>query len=471
MNNIRVMKFGGTSVGSAQRIAAAAAIVKDFGTSQPTVVVVSAMSGVTDLLVRSAQAAARGEIADLDANLAALHQRHRQAAEELLPSAAREKYDQAAGRILAELETTCRGVSQLGYCPARANDVIIGCGERLSTPLLSAAIEQLGVAAQDVEATSFLVTDANFGEAAPLMEPSAPRGKAVLLPILEKKIVPVVTGFIGATAAGAPTTLGRGGSDYSASLVAACLDAAEVWIWTDVEGIFSADPNLVPEARALRSVTYQEAAELSFYGAKVLHPKTLAPLADRGIPVYIKNSFEPAKTGTLITKNGHSSGGRAVTALKNVVMITIESRGELSAVQLIGRACTVLGLEDIDVLMLSQASREESFCFAVNKRDKELVLRRLSETFHLELTHGYISQFDVQEGVGVLALVGSGMRGAVGMAGKLFAALADQNVNILAIAQGSSETNISVIVQESALASGVRAVHQALVDSNELQPA
>ncbi len=465
------MKFGGTSVGDAQRIASAAAIVKDYGADRPTVVVVSAMSGVTDLLVRNAQAAAHGDASQLEANLSALRKRHREAAEALLPAPALETYIAATERILSDLETTCKGVLQLGYCPARANDVIIGCGERLSTPLLSAVIAQLGVPAQAVEATSFLVTDANFGEAAPLLDASAPRGQALLLPLLEKGIIPVVTGFIGATMAGAPTTLGRGGSDYSASLVAACLDAAEVWIWTDVEGIFSADPNLVPEARALRSVTYQEAAELSFYGAKVLHPKTLAPLADRGIPVYIKNSFAPAKTGTLITKNGHGSGGRAVTALKNVVMITIESRGELSAVQLIGRAFTVLGLEDVDVLMLSQASREESFCFAVNHRDKETVLRRLGETFHLELTHGYISQPNVQEGVGVLALVGSGMRGSVGMAGKLFSALAGEGINILAIAQGSSETNISVIVEETALASGVRAVHRMLVDSHELQPA
>ena len=214
---------------------------------------------------------------------------------------------------------------------------------------------------------------------------------------------------------------GRGGSDYSASIAAACLNAAEVWIWTDVEGIFSADPNLVPEARALVSVTYQEAAELSFYGAKVLHPKTLAPLADRGIPVYIKNSFAPEKAGTLITRNGHGSGGRAVTSLKGVVLITLESRGELSAVHLIGRAFTVLGLDEVDVLMLSQASREESFCFAIHSRDREMVLRRLQETFHLELKHGYILPPHVLDGMGVLALVSSGMRGAVGIAERLLA--------------------------------------------------
>lgn len=463
------MKFGGTSVGSAQRIAAAAVIVKDYSVGFPTVVVVSAMSGVTDLLVRTGQMAARRDEAGVNENLAALRKKHHDAAAELLPPSAREAYHAAAERIFAELENTLQGVLRLGHCPARSNDVVIGCGERLSTPLLAAAIVQLGVKAEPVEATSFLVTDENFGEAAPLMEPSIARGEEVLLPLLNKGIVPVVTGFIGVTAGGAPTTLGRGGSDYSASIAAACLHAAEVWIWTDVEGIFSADPNLVPEASALASVTYQEAAELSFYGAKVLHPKTLAPLADRGIPVYIKNSFAPEKTGTLITRNGQGSGGRAVTSLKGVVLITVESRGELSAVQLIGRAFTVLGLDDIDVLMLSQASREESFCFAVNRRDQETVLRRLQETFHLELKHGYILPPHVQESMGVLALVGSGMRGAIGMAERMFAALASERINVAAIAQGSSETNISVVIEESSLATGVRAVHRALVESKQLQ--
>jgi aspartokinase/homoserine dehydrogenase 1 len=463
------MKFGGTSVGGAQRIAAAATIVKDYSAGRPTVVVVSAMSGVTDLLVRNAQLAARGDEAGVDVNLATLRQRHYEASAELLQPAGRDAYKITAERIFGELENTLQGVLRLGHCPARANDAIIGCGERLSTPLLAATVAQLGIPVEPVDATSFLVTDENFGEAAPLMEPSMVRGKEVLLPLLKQGVVPIVTGFIGTTLGGAPTTLGRGGSDYSASIAAACLDAAEVWIWTDVEGIFSADPNLVPEARALASVTYQEAAELSFYGAKVLHPKTLAPLADRGIPVYIKNSFAPEKTGTLITRNGQGSGGRAVTSLKGVVLITIESRGELSAVQLIGRTFTVLGLDDIDVLMLSQASREESFCFAIHRRDQETVLRRLQETFHLELKHGYILPPHVQEGMGVLALVGSGMRGAVGVAERLFAALAHEHINVAAIAQGSSETNISVVIEEAALASGVRAVHRALVDSKQLQ--
>ncbi len=465
MAGLRVMKFGGTSVGDASRLAASAELVKQFGKTQPTVVVTSAMAGITNLLVDCAHAASRGGSEHLQKNLATLRARHLETAEKLLPAPALKAFTAAAEKIFAEVENTCEGAVRLGHCPPRAQDAIIGCGERLNTLLLTAAVEQAGVKAEAVEATSFLVTDSNFGEAAPLMELSIPRGKQVLGPLLERGIVPIVTGFIGATADGTPTTLGRGGSDYSASLVAACLDATECWIWPDVEGIFLADPVLVPEAPALSAVTYQEAAELSFYGAKVLHPKTLAPLADRAIPVFIKSSFAPEKPGTLITRDGSGLGGRAVTALKGAVLITVESRGELGAQLLIGRAFSVLGLDRIELLMLSQASREESFCFAVHLRDADAVLSRLQEIFALELAHGYIEPLRVQEKMGVLAIVGSGMRGTVGVAGKFFSALAAQGINIAAIAQGSSETNISVVVAESALPAGVRAIHKALLEN------
>lgn len=465
MDAIRVMKFGGTSVGDAQRLAAAAELVREYGAGRPTVVVVSAMEGITDLLMRGAQAAARGAVQEMENTLEVLRSRHREAAETLLPPSAGEAFAAAARQIFGEVENTCEGVSRLGHCPPRALDAVLGCGEKLSTLLLAACLEESGISARAVDATSFLVTDNNFGEAVPIMEASTTRARQALLPLLDRGVVPVVTGFIGATREGAPTTLGRGGSDFSAALVAACLNAAEVWIWTDVEGIFSADPALVPEARAIPAVTYQEAAELSFYGAKVLHPKTLAPLADRDIPVFIKSSFAPRKPGTRIGRNGGAPGGRAVTALPGAVLITVESRGELGAVHLIGRAFTVLAHDRVDVLMLSQSSREESFCFAVNRRDAEAVLRRLEEAFVVELAHDYIRPIRVQERMGVLALVGSGMRGTVGIAGKLFGALAAEGINVVAIAQGSAETNISVVVEEAGLAAAVRAVHGALLET------
>src|SRR5258706_1397388 len=243
MDNLRVMKFGGTSVSDAQRIAAAADIVKKQGAGKPTVVVVSAMAGITNLLVSCAQAAARGAAKELRKNLDTLRHRHEEAAKGLLDPAAQKSVGTSVAAILAEVENTCEGVSRLGHCPPRASDSIVGAGERLSTLLLAAALEKAGVPSKAEEATAFLITDANFGEAAPLMEHLIPKGRERLLPLLEKRVVPVVTGFIGATVDAAPTTLGPGGSEFSAPLLAACLDAAEAWKWTDWEGTFGADRN------------------------------------------------------------------------------------------------------------------------------------------------------------------------------------------------------------------------------------
>jgi len=469
------MKFGGTSVGNAERIVATAALIAETATadpSRPTVVVVSAMSGVTDLLARAAGAAAAGSTAEMEASLAAIGERHLEAARSLLGSQQRDAFETAAVEIFGEVENTCEGIARLGHCPDRALDAVLGCGEKLSALLVAAVLNQSGTPARALDATTLVVTDDNFGEATPLLEPTVQKLRAAVPPLLEAGVVPVITGFIGATSEGAPTTLGRGGSDYSATLIAACLDAVDVIIWTDVEGIFSADPNLVPNARVLPAVTYQEAAELSYYGAKVLHPKTLAPLVERAILVWTKSSFKPHRPGTVIAPRGTfgldsgGSGARAVTALKQAVFLTVESSGQLSAVQIMSRAFAVLAHDRVDLLMVSQASREESFCFAVQQRDAFQVQRRLEEAFAVELAHGYL-RIRAQTGVGIVALVGSGMRGTVGIAGKLFGALAAERINVIAIAQGATETNISVAVDEAALAAAVRAIHAALLEAPE----
>jgi len=475
MENLVVMKFGGTSVGNAERITAAAGLIAEAaGSGRPVVAVVSAMAGVTDLLVLAARAAAAGRSEEMEQNLGRLRGRHSEAAAALLDEERRLAFEAAALQVIGQVENTCEGISRLAHCPARAMDAVSGCGEKLSALLVAACLEQNGQAARALDATALLVTDDNFGEATPLPEPTTQRLRQAVFPLLEAGVVPVITGFIGATADGAPTTLGRGGSDYSATVIAAGLGAAEVIIWTDVEGIYSADPNLVPGSRVLPAVTYQEAAELSYYGAKVLHPKTLAPLAERGIPVWTRSSFRPESQGTVITRRGAlpdgvngGPGARAVTALKQAVLITVESSGQLSVISIMARALAVLAHERIDLLMLSQASREESFCFAVSERDAAEVRARLEETFALELAHGYLRPLRVQSGIAILALIGSGMRGTVGVAGKLFGALSKERINIIAIAQGATETNISVAVDDAALVAAVRAVHGALLENPE----
>jgi bifunctional aspartokinase / homoserine dehydrogenase 1 len=305
------------------------------------------------------------------------------------------------------------------------------------------------------------VTDAVFGNAAPLMDATREKARAKLLPMLEAGILPVITGFNGATQDGRPTTLGRGGSDFSASILASALDAAELWIWTDVDGIMTADPRIVRDCAVLDRVTYREAAELAYNGAKVLHPRTLAPLVGREIPVWSKNSFAPEKPGTMIVpKIEASSGARAVTSLASVALISIEPASSvLNGTQVMGKALDALGRANIEVLMLSSSSYRQSFCFLVRTQELPLALEALKSALALELEHGYLRPLDVDENVGLLAVVGEGMQGTPGLAGRIFTAISREKINIIAIAQGSNELTIAIVVHKEGLEKAVRAVH------------
>jgi aspartate kinase len=282
-----------------------------------------------------------------------------------------------------------------------------------------------------------------------------------LRPLLDKCVTPIVTGFNGATADGRPTTLGRGGSDFSASVLASALDAAELWIWTDVDGIMSADPRLVSEVKVLNEVTYAEAAELAYAGAKVLHPRTLAPLVDRKIPVWSKNSFNPTYPGTRIgPKLNGPLGPRAVTSMASVALISLEpASAAMSGTRLMARALSALSACNAEVLTLSSSSYRQSFCFLIRQDELEHVIEHLEEELALELAHGYVHPIEVDRNVGLLAIVGEGMRGTPGLAGRIFTAISREKINIIAIAQGSSELTIAVVVRKDGLERAVRAVH------------
>jgi aspartate kinase len=307
-----------------------------------------------------------------------------------------------------------------------------------------------------------VVTDAVFGNASPLMDPTRQKAREKLGPLLDRSVIPVITGFNGATADGRPTTLGRGGSDFSASILATALDAAEVWIWTDVDGIMSADPRLVPEAVVLDEVTYAEAAELAYNGAKVLHPRTLAPLVDKGIPVWSKNSFAPEKPGTkIVPVIARATGARAVTSLAKVALISLEpASAEISGVHLMARALDAVARVNVEVLALSSSSYRQNFCFLVRAEELELTVRSLEAALALELAHAYVQPLHVDNNVGLLAVVGEGMQGKPGLAGRIFTAISRENVNIIAIAQGSSELTIGIVVRRDGLEKAVRAVHR-----------
>ena len=291
-----VMKFGGTSVGTGERIANVARLTQRAmeKTGEAPVVVVSAMNGVTNSLRRGAETAAAGDQETFRLIRRELQERHFQAISECVTDVELARGLRAeVSELLYGFEILCQSIYTLGELTPRGMDAVSGLGERLSARVVAAAMRSLGVKAQMVEATEIIITDDQFGAAVPLFEETIPRVRARLLPLIQEKIVPVVTGFIGATRQGVPTTLGRGSSDYSATILGRCLLAQEVWIWTDVDGVMTADPRIVPDARTLPTISYGEVAELSFFGAKVLHPMTMQPVAQMDIPVRVLNSFNP----------------------------------------------------------------------------------------------------------------------------------------------------------------------------------
>ena len=462
MNSLLIMKFGGTSVGSAARMKIACDLISAEAARRPVVAVVSAMSKITDLLLDTTRHAEGGDQPGVDQGLELLETRHHAAARDLVPPAELARVESALDEIIADFRRIVNGMLMLAYRPPRAVDEAIAVGERLSAVLISEHLLSRGILAEAVNASTAIVTDALFNNASPLMAATQEKASARILPLLNAGIVPIVTGFNGATADGRPTTLGRGGSDFSASILAAALNAAELWIWTDVDGIMTAAPRLVPAARILDEITYSEAAELAYAGAKVLHPRTLAPLVERGIPVWSKNSFAPEKPGTrIVPKLGAgNSGARAVTSMANVALISLEpANAAVGGVHIMARSLDALDRANVEILAISSSSYRQSFCFLVRKEELQKATEAIESALALELAHGYVKGIEANTDVGLLAVVGEGMRGFSGLAGRIFTAISRENVNIIAIAQGSSELTISIVVRRDGLEKAVQAVH------------
>jgi aspartate kinase len=458
-----VMKFGGTSVGSPECMQRAADLIAEAAAHSSVVAVVSAMSKVTDTLLETLQRAEQGDEEGLEARLLALHERHHAACHALLSERDQATVDSRIDELLYQFGRIARGIAMLGERPPRSIDEAVATGEKLSALLLSELLNQRGVPAEAVSGSEVIVTDDVFGCASPLMDETNVQGPKRLLPLIEAGRIPVVTGFNGATADGRPTTIGRGGSDFSASLIAAAVEANELWIWTDVDGILTGDPRLIPDARVLPEVTFDEAAELAYNGAKVLHPRTLAPVVEKQIPVWIKNSFDPSKPGTrIVPKLAGGCGVRAITSLPHVTLISIEAvSASMSGAQLMARALEAAARANVEVLLLTRSSFRQNFCMLVRTAEVEELLESLRAELALELAHDYVHPIRIDHSVGLLAAVGEGMRGTPGMAGRLFNAMSAREINIIAIAQGSSELTIAVVVKQEALEEAVRAIHAA----------
>lgn len=465
-----VMKFGGTSVGTTESIAQVAEIVAKAVAQQAqaetpgVLVVTSAMSGVTNALISSAQAAATGDETPYREGRSQLLVKHQVVAGQLIEDGVERA---ALGRLfdnrLREFERLCRSIAVLGELTQRGLDVVSGVGERLSAPLLAAVLRARGVKAQFVDAGELIITDDSFGSANPLMEPTVARCRDRLLPMIQSGVVPVITGFVGATENGVPTTLGRGGSDYSAALLGAALDVDEIQIWTDVDGVMTADPRIVKNARSMTELSYEEVAELAYYGAKVLHPKTATPAVEKKIPLRVLNTFNPSHPGTRIIEktDGHSQGVKAITAVRDMRLITVAGRGMIGIPGIAARTFGTVARQSANVLMISQGSSEQSICFVVPDAEAEGVVVALNIEFARELSQHLIEEISSQSDIVIVAVVGSGMKGTPGIAARVFNALGAHNINVIAIAQGASEANISLVVLQAAADDAIRAIHDA----------
>jgi len=476
-----VMKFGGTSVGSAEaHMQAAGIVVEQAQQWDRLVVVVSAMSGVTNALIKGARTAAAGDGQSYRAVVAELRVRHYRVVDELLSQP--EERAQVLAMIdgyLDEFATFCRSVHVLGEVTPRAMDTISSLGERINARMFAAHLRQRGLHSEALDAMALIVTDATFQKAAPLMDATRERVAERLPPLLAEGVVPVVTGFTGATRNGVTTTLGRGGSDYSAAILGDALDADEVWIWSDVDGVMSADPRIVSKARVIPVLSASEVGELAYFGAKVLHPQTVRPVVERGIPLWVKNTFNPSCPGTRIVQNealGAENSEvetitgtvKAVTAIQGLSMVNVEGRGMIGVPGIAARTFSAVASQGASVLMISQASSEQSICFVIPIEAAPPVIQALEDELALELARRDIDRIWSQDDVVIVTAVGAGMRRTPGVAARIFGALGKASINVVAIAQGSSECSVSLVVTAADAAAAVQKIHEEFI--NGAQP-
>jgi aspartate kinase len=444
-----VLKFGGTSVGSAERIRAITERIRERLPQRP-VLVVSAFSRVTDLLLRGAELALARDPGQ-DAVSFELLERHHHAIRELIaPGPQQDHLLRHLDTMVGELRSLYMGVHNLGELTPRTLDRISGIGERISYEIVAGALEAAGIPSRAVDARSLIVTDEAFGRAAPLLDETTPRVREGLLPLIEKGIVPVLPGFVGSTRKGVTTTLGRGGSDWSASIVGACLPADEIQIWTDVDGMMTVDPRVVPAARVIPQVSFSEAAELAYFGAKVLHPATIKPAVERGIPVRVLNSLNPQAPGTLITEEPEAPAGgepRAIAFKKGISVVLIAQPRMLMAYGFVARVFEVFERHRTAVDLI--ATSEVSISLTVDDSER---LAAVEEDLRP------LGDVNVLRSMAIVSMVGRGFIRRSGLAGRIFQAL--REVNVVMISFGASDVNLSFVVHEADAERAVKLLHR-----------
>lgn len=456
---MKVLKFGGSSLANKQRIIKVADIIKAAAKKEHIAVVLSALKGVTNMLIQAAfKAEARKP--EYKTIIKEIKNLHITTINELFTPDKCSTVLNEIENIFIELKEFLHGVELIRECSPRILDLVMSFGERLSCFLVSLYLKHNGIKAIMVDAREIIVTDENYGKASVKYKKTCANIKKKLAKI---NAIPVVTGFIGATENKVTTTLGRNGSDYTASLIGAALDATSIEIWTDVDGVLSADPRYVKDAFTIPQLGYEEAMELSYFGAEVIHPYTMIPAIDKKIPLVIKNTFNPKAAGTVISAKikKHKSAITGIASIENIALLNIEGGGMVGIPGIAARIFSALAKERVNIIMISQASSEHSICIGFRQSEAEKGVNALNQELAKELKAKQIEYFVLKRNLNIIAVIGENMRGTYGISGRLFSALGKTQINVLAIAQGSSERNISFVIKNSDKEKALCTIHRA----------
>ena len=456
-----VLKFGGTSLASVKDIQNVAKIVSDLSSENKVVVVCSAVDCITDELIHISEHIKKVNKKDANRVLAKISQKHKQFTTHIVtnPKIQKTLLDKMKSD-LSELEELVHGLLLLGEVTPRSFDYLISFGEKLSINLVSFALQQSSKKATSLSGKQAgIVTDSNFGESRPLMDTTKIRLSKTIQDLFDKKIIPVVGGFSGADQHGNTTTFGRGGSDYTPTIIASCIDADEIWLMSDVDGLMTADPKLVNDAKLLKEVSYAEAVEMAQFGAKQIHPRTFEPLVSKKIPMRIRSTFDLSNLGTIVTATPSAAIKKTVkctSAIRNIGLIDLTGGVLFAAPGTAAKIFTLLADINVNVMMVSSNPSESSISIIVKKID----LDRAVNALEMSLLGKTVKKIVTTPNVSIIAVIGSGMSGTVGIASKVFSAVQKRNVNVIMIAQGSSELNLAFVVKDNDCKSVIEALHE-----------
>lgn len=455
---MNVLKFGGTSVGSVESIRAVLDILKSrLDRQQPIAAVFSAMGGFTNQLLDMGQrAAAAEEYHDL---FEKAKKRHLAVVDAFIEPRTRGAVTAGVLTLFMELDDVLRGISLLREFSPRTSDLVVSFGERLSTRLIYEILRAQGVACDYLDARTVIKTDAHFGMATVNFDLT---NRLIREHFDKTSALQLITGFIASTERGETTTLGRGGSDYTGSIVGAALNAAEIEIWTDVDGMMTADPRKVRNAFTMPSISYAEAMELTHFGAKVIYPPSLQPAFARSIPIRVLNTFNPTFEGTVVSRNAGEASYTitGISSIDNLALVNLQGAGMIGVAGVSARLFAALARHQISVVLISQASSEHTICFAIDPKFADRVRQILEAEFANDIQQGHIEGVEIQHDLSVIAVVGERMRRHTGVSGRLFSVLGKNGINIVATAQGSSELNISVVIEKKDLSKALNVIHE-----------